>query len=140
MGKAAYEYQGVAGLKAIAAHVGMPFGVLNHRIYVLKLPIEEAVKNPHKPDKKRYAYAYEYQGVKGMAAISKLVGIPARRLSSRVKNGYTLEEAIAQGVKAPYPECSERVQKKRKVEVVGVRWPDLLSDHWKLALGMRVSQ
>ncbi|MGI2929504.1 hypothetical protein [Vibrio fluvialis] len=141
MTNSVYQYQGHSGLRAIAEHVGIPFGTLSTRINHLGMSLEEAI-NVGDAVKSRRRCVYEYQGVRGLKNISKLVGIPAQTLSHRVYRGMSIDEAIAAGAKVSYPrkrkESGKRKEQVHKQAIQeGIRHPDLLDGHWKLALGMR---
>lgn len=138
MAECIYSYQGIHGLNAISKHFGIPKGTLSTRIYKMGMTISEAVDCDNQYGKCKH----EYQGVKGMKNIAELVGIPYQTLYYRLSNGMTLEEAIAVGKRNMYPrkrnESGKRKEQVRKQAIQeGIRHPDLLDGHWKLALGMR---
>lgn len=139
MAKHIYSYQGIHGLNAISKHFGIPKPTLYTRISKMGMTIEEAVTCELQYGKQS---KHEYQGVKGMKNIVKLVGIPYQTLYYRLSIGMTLEEAIAAGAQKMYPrarnESGKRTEQSRKQAIQeGIRHPDLLDGHWKLALGMR---
>ncbi|MCG6212776.1 hypothetical protein K6U56_12485 [Vibrio furnissii] len=90
-------------------------------------------------------FTYTYQGLHGLKAISENVGIPVSTLYHRIYQGLTLEQAIESGKRAEYPKNriettgrrSHQVKRTKNEVIEGIRHPDLLDGHWKLALGMR---
>lgn len=138
-----YTYQGISGLKAISEHFGVPKGTLSTRITQMGMSLEEAI---HAGDsvKSRRKCKHEYNGIQGLKNIAASVGICHQTLNHRMMKGMTLEEAIAAGKKMPYPRQRKesgarkrKPQQRKQTQTQGVRTPDLLDAHWKLALGMR---
>ncbi|EKO3713607.1 hypothetical protein MRM63_15415 [bacterium 19MO03SA05] len=89
-------------------------------------------------------FKYEYQGVRGLKSISKLVGINYNTLFHRIHSGLTLEEAIAAGPRKSYPKVRKETGARKKAQqragevLVGLRKPDQMDSKWALALGMRL--
>lgn len=85
---------------------------------------------------------YEHEGHVGLHAISKAVGIPASTLAYRVRiQGLTLEQALTN---QKHKIVNKQVRRKRgeyeprqeKKNYVGIKYPDLMSPSWRLALGI----
>lgn len=85
---------------------------------------------------------YEYDGHVGLNAISKAVGIPAPTIAYRVRiQGLTLEQALTN---QKHKIVNKQVRRKRgeyrpreeKKNYVGIKYPDLMSPSWRLALGI----
>lgn len=89
-------------------------------------------------------FKYEYQGVRGLKSISKLVGINHNTLYHRMCRGLTLEQAIAAGPRKSYPKKRKETGARKKAQqragevLVGLRKPDQMDSKWALALGMRL--
>jgi hypothetical protein len=99
-----YQYRGIKGLNNIAQEMGIPYGALRRRIYILHLSIDAAVALG-----------------RGEKVPKPTQVVPLRKVSRSVRSevcGY----------------------KKKEVQQVGIRHPDLLNLSWKLALGMGASQ
>lgn len=86
---------------------------------------------------------YEYNGLVGLSAISKEFGIPPATIAYRVRiQGLTIEQALNSQKnviinKPPKKRKRERYRERKENFVfVGVKYPDLLSPLWKLALGI----
>ena len=89
-------------------------------------------------------FKHEYQGVRGLKSISKLVGINRSTLYYRMCRGLTLEQAISAGPRKPYPKVRKETGERKKAQSrasevpVGLRKPDRMDPTWALALGMRL--
>ncbi|MCG6228109.1 hypothetical protein [Vibrio furnissii] len=85
---------------------------------------------------------YEYQGHVGLDAISKAVGIPAATIAYRVRiQGLTLDQALQNKKHAIVNKQARRKRGKyqpreEKKNYVGVKYSDLMSPSWRLALGI----
>lgn len=141
-----YEYNGVRGLEKIAFENGIAPGTLKNRIYHYGLTIEQAVEaGPGSFTQRKPRSRYEYQGVEGLPAIAELTGISVGTLSRRVYNEeMTIEDAVAKGVRRLNRKTLTQREKRvaariARERVVPIYYPDLLSEYWKLALGMRTS-
>jgi len=87
---------------------------------------------------------YVYDGVTGLKAIGKHVGVAGYTLLRRMRSeNISLEEAIAYGARKPQAPSRRKAAKKKEkkqVELVGIRYPDQLSRLWRIALAMETAQ
>jgi len=149
MSEVSYEYQGIHGLSAIARTVGISAGALYYRIHRTGMTMEEAVtQGKTRLSQAQTVSKYEYQGVYGLKKISKLTGIKESTLHHRIcVIGMTVEQAVAQGNKRipsrrrsiPVTKAAADRAHVSQRQYVAVKYPDLLSVHWKLALGMEAT-
>ncbi|HGO5302417.1 TPA: hypothetical protein ACK21Z_003190 [Vibrio harveyi] len=130
------EYQGCKGLREISEKFGIPDSTLRYRLYANGNDIEKAVnrvkgaRGPKEP--------HEYKGVVGLKDISSAFGINYNTLRQRLNAGMSIQEAVEKKVEKRTSKVPEKKEKK-KVELVGIKNPDLLDSSWKLALGMGAS-
>ncbi len=130
-----YEYNGVSGLANIGEDVGINSRTLRTRIKDYGMSLEEAISMG--PNMKPI---HKYNGIQGLNAIAESVGLNPAVLKSRVYRGMTIEEAIALGVPKARKKPTSPRRHKNEREVEQCLYPDLLSDIWKLALGMEIRQ
>lgn len=143
MNASEHIYQGVRGLEKIAEKVGIPQSTLGYRLYKKGMSLEQAIAEGLK-HRKALTY-HEYNGVSGLDNIAKMVGIKKATLKSRIARGMSIEEAVSKpldekkshsnGGGCRKPDSEKATAHKRYQPITT---PDLLSDTWKLALGMRV--
>lgn len=90
MSRSNYEYNGIKGLRNIAAHVGMATSTLIDRVSRKKMPIEDAVTQ------KVESYPpHQYEGVIGLEAIAKKAGLTVGMLRYRLNQlNMTMEDAL----------------------------------------------
>ncbi|NUW67115.1 hypothetical protein [Vibrio coralliilyticus] len=142
-----YEYQGVKGLNNIARVFGVKVSTLTSRMR-RGLSLEEAVKEPIQ-DKRKHSI-YEYQGVKGLPDIARVFGVNESTIKNRIRKGWSLIDAVETPLyhknkitktqrygqeKGKKATPQGRPQKKQKWHKVTS--PDLLSNTWKRALGIK---
>lgn len=81
---------------------------------------------------------YEYEGQIGLRAIGKKYGISPITLSRRICKGMSMEEAITTPVSKPKRNAAaiSGAKNSKRNARVAVKKCDLMSDLWKMALGI----
>lgn len=86
---------------------------------------------------------FRYGGYVGLGELSRAFGIPASTIAYRVKvQKLSVEQAISAKknqivVKPPKrPKRGSYKPREEKLIYIGIKYPDLLSPLWKLALGI----
>lgn len=126
-----YTYNGIKGLPNIAKHYGIPLGTLKGRLRNGKT-LHEAI---YMEDSRKFntgVATYEWNGIKGIRNIAESVGVAEMSIYRHLRNGKTLDEAMATILKNK--RTKEAVVAPK--QTVGIKYPSLLSPQWRLALGM----
>ncbi|WED23490.1 hypothetical protein L3Q72_19820 [Vibrio sp. JC009] len=74
---------------------------------------------------------HEYNGLIGVAAIAKAYNLNQNTLQTRLSKGWSYEDAVR-----PVTRKLKKKNQPATTEVTGIRFPDRMSDSWRMALGM----
>ncbi|NUW66921.1 hypothetical protein [Vibrio coralliilyticus] len=84
---------------------------------------------------------YDYQGVIGLPNIAKAFGVNVSTLRSRMRRGLSLKEAVEKSSPPQTNTIKPRpIAAKKPKRSHPVTSPDLLSDAWKRALGIKAPE
>ncbi|ARC92832.1 hypothetical protein B6A42_13215 [Vibrio coralliilyticus] len=131
----AYEFNGVRGLSAIAKANGVPLGTLKGRIRK-GLTLEQAIRTGDLRELNAGQSEHEWNGAKGVREIAKKVGVSQQTIFNYLKQGRTIDQAVACIKASKAKVVNARKPKRVSKKTVGIKFPDLMSPVWRLALGI----
>lgn len=130
-----YEYNGYRGLSAIAKAYQIPLGTLKGRIN-RGLTLEEALSNKDFRDSNGGTPIYEWNGIRGISAIAKKVGISEMAIYVHLRKGEDITQAISSILATKAKVAKAKKAPRPKVQHVGIKKPDMMNNTWRLALGV----